>query len=109
MEVITRKHYADIVDSWIGKGNIIAIVLINLCRIPLPETMGADTLIAQIVTDKGKLLLYGARCQGKHQLIAAYAVAQTEIFNILIDYKGNSENTLFPCFLFRDGKAISCI
>lgn len=25
MEVITRKYYADIVDSWIGKGNIVAI------------------------------------------------------------------------------------
>ena len=26
MEIITRKYYADIVDSWIGKGNIVAIV-----------------------------------------------------------------------------------
>ena len=26
MVVLTRKYYADIVDSWIGKGNIIAIV-----------------------------------------------------------------------------------
>ena len=26
MEVITRKYYAEIVDSWIGKGNIVAIV-----------------------------------------------------------------------------------
>lgn len=26
MEVLTRKYYADIVDSWIGKGNIIALV-----------------------------------------------------------------------------------
>ena len=26
MEVLTRKYYADIVDSWIGKSNIIAIV-----------------------------------------------------------------------------------
>ena len=26
MEVITRRYYADIVDSWIGKGNIVAIV-----------------------------------------------------------------------------------
>lgn len=26
MEVLTRKHYADLVDSWIGKGNIIALV-----------------------------------------------------------------------------------
>lgn len=26
MEVLTRKHYAEIVDSWLGKGNIIALV-----------------------------------------------------------------------------------
>jgi len=26
MEVLTRRYYADIVDSWIGKGNIIAVV-----------------------------------------------------------------------------------
>ena len=26
MEVLTRQHYADVVDSWIGKGNIIALV-----------------------------------------------------------------------------------
>ena len=26
MEVLTRHHYAEIVDSWIGKGNIIALV-----------------------------------------------------------------------------------
>ena len=26
MEVLTRKHYADKVDSWIGKGNIIVLV-----------------------------------------------------------------------------------
>ena len=26
MEIITRKHYADKVDSWIGKGNIIVLV-----------------------------------------------------------------------------------
>ena len=26
MEVISRRYYADIVDSWIGKGNIVAIV-----------------------------------------------------------------------------------
>lgn len=26
MEILTRQHYADIVDSWIGKGNIVALV-----------------------------------------------------------------------------------
>ena len=67
--------------------------------------MRADTLIAQVVTDKGKLFLYGSGSQGKHQVIAAYSVAQTKIINILIDNKGNSENALFPCFLFCDQKA----
>ena len=26
MDILTRKHYADKVDSWIGKGNIIVLV-----------------------------------------------------------------------------------
>ena len=26
MDILTRQHYADILDSWIGKGNIIALV-----------------------------------------------------------------------------------
>ena len=26
MKILTRKHYADKVDSWIGKGNIIVLV-----------------------------------------------------------------------------------
>ena len=31
MKILTRKHYADKVDSWIGKGNI--IVLVGPCRV----------------------------------------------------------------------------
>ena len=31
MEVITRKYNADVVDSWIGKGYIIAII--GACRV----------------------------------------------------------------------------
>ena len=69
--------------------------------------MRAYPLIAKVIADKGKLLLYGPRCQRKHQLIAPYAVAQAKVFDILIDNKGNSENTLFPCFLFCDGKPVS--
>ena len=43
--------------------------------------MCANTLIAQIIADKGKLLLYSPCSQGKHQLIAAYAVAQADSIN----------------------------
>ena len=88
-------------------GNIIAIVSVDLRRIPFAETVGADTFIAQILTDKGKLLLYGSGGQRKHKRVSVNAVAETIIFHILIDNKGNSENTLFPCFLFCDSQAVA--
>ena len=100
-----RDRRAAVLQEPLHKGNVIAVVSVNLCCVPFPETMRADALIAKVITDKGKLFLYGSCGQGKHQFIAPYSVAQTEIFNILIDYKGNSENTLFPCFLFCDGKS----
>ena len=46
-----------VLQELLDKGNVISAVLVNLCGIPLSEAMGADTLIAQIVTDDVKLLL----------------------------------------------------
>ena len=89
-----------------NEGNVKTIVSVNLCRIPFAEAVGADSLVAQIVTDNGKLLLHSSGRKRKHQCITRNAVAQAIILNILIDYQGNSENTLFPCFLFCDSKAI---
>ncbi len=44
----------------LDKGNVIAICLVNLCGVPLAEAVGADAMIAQIVTDDRKLLLDGS-------------------------------------------------
>ena len=66
----------------------------------LPERVCTDAVKSKSITDKGKLLLYCALCQRKDALSASDAVAQTIVINILIDYKGNSERALFPCFLF---------
>ena len=106
-DVSLRDRRAAVLQEPLHKGNVIPVVPVYLCSVPFPKAVGADSLIAQIITDKGKLFLYGPCGQGKHQFIAAYAVAQAEILNILIDNKGNSENALFPCFLSGDGKPVS--
>ena len=69
--------------------------------------MGVDTIITKIITDGSKHFLNGSCGNREHQVVSADAVAQTIVFHILIDNKGNSENTLFPCFLFRDGQAVA--
>ena len=49
--------------------------------------MGADAIIAQILTDKSKLFLNGSGSDREHQRITRYAVAQAIVFHILIDDK----------------------
>ena len=70
---------AAVVSEPLDKGNVIAVLLVYLCGVPFPKAMGADALISKVVTNKGKLFLYGSCGQGKHQLIAACAVAQTKL------------------------------
>jgi len=47
----------------LNQRNIVSVSLVNLRGIPLAEAVGADTLIAKVVADNGKLLLYGALCE----------------------------------------------
>ena len=75
----------------LDKGNIIAAVLVNLRGIPLSEAVGADALIAQIIADKAKLLLYGSLADGEDQIAPAYLMAQTVVFNILLNDKRDGE------------------
>ena len=46
-------------QKMLDKGNIIAVILINLRGVPLAETVSADLLVARMVADDGELLLYG--------------------------------------------------
>ena len=46
-DVPLRHGGGAVLQEALGQGNILAIVLVNLRRIPLAETVGADALIAQ--------------------------------------------------------------
>lgn len=49
---------AAVLQESLNKGNVIAVVLVNLRRVPLAEAVSADSLIAQIIADASKDLLH---------------------------------------------------
>ena len=86
----------------LDKGNVISAVLVNLGGIPLPEAVSADALIAQVVTDDMKLLLYGSFCHGEDGGGALNTIPQTVILDVLLDNKGNCERSELAGLLLGD-------
>ena len=60
----------------LDKGNVIAVVLVDLRRVPLAEAVSADALIAQVIADNRKDLLHFPCRDGEDQVGALDAVAQ---------------------------------
>ncbi len=71
---------AAVLQEPLHKGNVIAVVAVDLCCVPFSETVSADVLIAQVVTYRRELLLDGARSKGKNKICAADAEAQTIVY-----------------------------
>ena len=82
------------------KGDVIAIIAVDLCRIPFAEAVGADPLIAQVITDASKDLLHFPCRDGEDQIEMLDAVAQAVILNVLLDYK-TKKTTEFRWFSGR--------
>ncbi len=84
------------------KRNIVTIALIDFRRIPFPEAVSADALIAEIVADKRKLLLNGPLRDREDKLIRLDAAAQTEVLNVLLDDKRDGEGSALPGLLLYE-------
>lgn len=50
-DIALRGGGGTVLQQALDEGDIIAIVLVNLCGIPFTKTVGADALEPQIVTD----------------------------------------------------------
>ena len=100
--VSLRDRSGTVLQESLDKGDVIPAVLVDLGSIPLPEAVSADALIAEIVTDNGKLLLHGSGCDGKEQVIFSDVVSQTVILDILGDDHGNGEDALLAGLLLGD-------
>lgn len=86
----------------LNKRDIVTVGLIDFGRIPFPEAVRTDALIAEIIADKRKLLLYGPLRDGEDKLIRLYAAAQTEVLNVLLDDKRNGEGSALPGLLLYE-------
>ena len=98
-DIPLRNRGTAMLEEPLHKCNIITIVFINFGGIPFSKRVCADALISKSITDKGKLFLYRPLCERKDALCGLDGMPQAIIFNILLNDKGNSEHTLFPCFL----------
>ena len=59
----------------LDESNVVPAGFVNLCGVPLAETVGADALKAQVVADDGELLLNCAFSDGEDQIFSADAVS----------------------------------
>ncbi len=84
-----------------------AIVFVYLCGIPFAEAVGADTFIAQVFADDGKLLLDRPFRNRKNQVAALDAVAQTVVLDVLLDNQRDGEDAAFACLLFHDLQTVA--
>ena len=71
----------------LNKSNVIAVIFVNLRCVPFTEAVSAYSVIAEVVTDDGELLLYGSFRDGENQLILLYAITKAVVFYVhnLID------------------------
>ena len=89
------------------QGNVITTVFVNLRSIPFAEAVSADPLEAQIIADDFQLLLDGSFGQRKNPLVAAEAVPQAIVFDVLLDHQRHRENAALPGLLLHNFKAVS--
>ena len=100
--IALRDGGARVLQEPLHKRNIVTIALIDFRRIPFPEAVSADALIAEIVADKRKLLLNGPLRDREDKLIRLDAAAQTEVLNVLLDDKRNGEGSALPGLLLNE-------
>lgn len=91
----------------LNKGDVVTVIFVNLRRVPFTEAVSAYSVIAEVVTDDGELLLYGSFRDGENQLILLYTVTQTIIFYVLLNDERDGEDASLAGFLLCNLKSVS--
>ena len=78
---------AAVLQEALHKGNVIAVVPVNLRCVPFPKAMGADSLIAQVITDAGEDLLHFPCRDGKQKGGPPDPVPQAIVLHVLINHE----------------------
>ena len=91
----------------LDKGNVEPVFVVDFRCVPLAEAVGADALKAQIVAHDFQLLLDCPFRNGENQFIAPDAIAQTVVLNVLLNDKGNCENSALARLLLNHFQSVS--
>ena len=105
--ITLRYGSRTVLQEPLNKSNVIAIVLVNLCRVPFAEAVGAYALIAQIVADYSKLLLDCPLSYWKHTLITLNSIAKAVVLYILLDEQRDCEDAALACLLLYDLQVVA--
>jgi hypothetical protein len=84
-DVTLRCGGAGVLQEPLNKDNVISVGFINLRGVPLPEAVGADSIVSQIVTDDAQLLLNCPLCDWEDDVCGLDVVTQAVVLNILPD------------------------
>ena len=91
----------------LDKGDIVAVILVNLRGIPLAEAVGADVRVAQIITDNVELLPNGALGDREDIIGVADGIAQAVVLNILLNHQRHREDPVLSGLLFYHFQAVA--
>jgi hypothetical protein len=92
---------AAVLKESLYQSDVIAIGVIDLSGVPLAKAVCADTGKSQVVADDCQLLLYCPLSNGEDDITSSDAVSQTVVFNVLLDYKGDSKDSAFAGLLLH--------
>ena len=106
-DIALRDGRTAVLQKPLDEGNVAVVVLIDFRRVPLPEAVGADALIAKVVADVGEVLLHSPCRERKHPLVRAEALAQAVVVHVLVKYQRHGKHPTLAGLLFPDREPVA--
>ena len=106
-DVSLGNSSAAVLEELLHQGDVIVAVLIDLRCIELPEAVGTDITITQVVADGLEVPLDCPLRQWEDSLLFRDALVQAVAPDELIKRQRNGEHPGLPGLLLRDGQAVA--
>ena len=94
-------------QKMLDKGDVVAIVLVNLSGVVLPETVSRDAAVPKIIADSGELHLDGSDGDWEDSLLSGDMVIQAINTDVVVEDYWNSKGSGLACFLFDNVQSIT--
>lgn len=98
---------AAVLEELLHQGNVIVAVLIDLGGVVLPEAVGTDVPIAQVVTDGLEMSLDGPLGHREYPLLCLDFLIQAVASDELIERQRNGEHPGLSSLLLCDRQAVA--